>query len=479
MPATPVSLSRLRFDPASPLAVLVAALMLFAASTDAQDAPPEPPYTGVIAVDSVEARGSAGRVFYPVAELKKGDRVIVEDDDYFTWFRIQAPTSVRAHISQADVEAGGDGSRGVVTSDIAQVRVMGLDRTAEDSFKTLISLTKGDAVTILDRDDKRFIIEAPKGTTVFLPPGSVEPLQNQPEFDAEEDTPTPAPAPAPTPVVETPEIATDTPAPEAVTVGSAGDMVPLDAEVEADTSETPETQVTDVTAEVEADTDLPPLVVPPPLPTPADDADTPLVGDTPAADDGEPSETPADATTEAPAPKPVETLAVNEALRAVELEMLPQFELPVEQQPLDQIEAAYSQVAAEQELTGVDARIVENRLAAVSRNRQFAAALAQIEQRQSAVPTLEPLAIEPDADEPYAAVGVMSVSTVLSEQGGKVFRVVDPATRRTIAYVQPAVGVDPALSLGEIVGVRGQRQYDPSLNAQLIIAQQVKVLAAD
>ncbi|MEM1098739.1 MAG: hypothetical protein AAGH92_08115, partial [Planctomycetota bacterium] len=136
-------------------------------------------------------------------------------------------------------------------------------------------------------------------------------------------------------------------------------------------------------------------------------------------------------------------------------------------------------IAAEQELQGVDERIVANRLAAVSRNRQFAAALAQIEQRQSAVPTLEPLAIEPDADEPYAAVGVMSVSTVLSEQGGRVFRVVDPATRRTIAYVQPAAGVDPALSLGEIVGVRGQRQYDPSLNAQLIIAQQVRVLAAD
>ncbi|MEM9751799.1 MAG: hypothetical protein AAF916_00270 [Planctomycetota bacterium] len=463
---------------ALPAMVLAAVGLLLLATTPAA-AQPEPPYTGVVAVDSVEARGSAGRVFYPVAQLQRGDRVIVEDDDYFTWFRIQAPTSVRAHINQADVEAGGDGSRGVVTSDIAQVRVMGLDRSAEDSFKTLISLTKGDPVTIVDRDDKRFIIEAPAGTTVFLPPGSVEPLQNQPEFDAAEDTP--APTPAPTPVVETPEPAVDTSAPEPVTVGSAGDMVPLDAEVGADALEPADTAV--VTAEIEGEADLPPLVVPPPLPTPEASGDNmPLVGDAPAAEgdaeakaDGEPGEAgPAQA-----APKPVETLAVNPALREVELEMLPLFDLPVEQQPLDQIEAAYSQIAAEQELQGVDERIVANRLAAVSRNRQFAAALAQIEQRQSAVPTLEPLAIEPDADEPYAAVGVMSVSTVLSEQGGRVFRVVDPATRRTIAYVQPAAGVDPALSLGEIVGVRGQRQYDPSLNAQLIIAQQVRVLAAD
>jgi hypothetical protein len=92
---------------------------------------------------------------------------------------------------------------------------------------------------------------------------------------------------------------------------------------------------------------------------------------------------------------------------------------------------------------------------------------------------LEPLEVEPDANEPYAAIGVMSVSTVLSDQGTKIFRIVDPASRRTIAYVQPAAGVDPALSLGEIVGVRGQRQYDPSLNARLIIASQVNVLGAE
>ncbi|MEM7577056.1 MAG: hypothetical protein AAF328_06220 [Planctomycetota bacterium] len=473
MPATPVLLSYFRQAFVYPTAVLAGVLLLVVPA----DAQPEPPYTGVISVGSVEARGSAGRVFYPVAELQQGDRVIVEDPDYFTWFRIQAPPTVRAHISQADVEASGDGSRGVVTSDIAQVRVMGLDRTADDSFKTLISLAKGDAVTILDRDDKRFIIEAPQGTTVFLPPGSVEPLENQPEFDAEEDTPAPAPAPAP--VVETPEPAleTHTPTPEPVTVGTAGEMTPIDAEVQADTPDAGA-----ATADAAATTELPTLVVPPPLPAPSPasgETDAPLVGDTPQNADAPDAGDAATADAPAPAPKPVETLAVNDALRTVELEMLPLFALPVEEQPLDQIEAAYSQVAAEQELTGVDTRIVDNRLAAVSRNRQFAAALAQIEQRQSAVPTLEPLAIEPGLDEPYAAVGVMSVSTVLSEQGGKVFRVVDPASRRTIAYVQPAVGVDPALSLGQIVGVRGQRQYDPSLNAQLIVAQQVKVLDAN
>ncbi|MEM8784107.1 MAG: hypothetical protein AAGE65_14810 [Planctomycetota bacterium] len=478
----PVPVCRTRFasvrlSVALPIfAAMIATLLAWPAN-----AQPELPYTGVIAVDRVEARGSAGRVFYPVAVLEKGDRVIVENDDYFTWFRIQAPSSVRAVINQADVEAGGDGSRGVVTSDIAAVRVKGVDRTAGDSFKTLISLSKGDPVTILDREGSVFIIEAPRSSTVFLPPGSVVPLENQPEFDAEETPPTPQPTPAPAPA-ETPPPTAQTPptsepvddAPEAVTVGTAGDMVPLEAEVAP-----PSTEATDTAAasDTDAETELPPLVVPPPLPEPTADADMPMVGDSPATSAAAESE--AVTEPEAPLAAPVETLAVNDALRAVELEVLPLFNLPVEEQPLDQIEAAYSQVSDEHELTGVDARIVENRLAAVSRNRQFAAALAQIAQRQSAVPTLEPLAVEPEPDEPFAAVGVMSVSTVLSGDGTRVFRVVDPASRRTIAYVQPAVGVDPALSLGQIVGVRGQRQYDPSLNAQLIIAQQVRVLDAN
>ncbi len=459
--------------------VLALLVMLLPASAFAQ---PEPPYTGVISADSVEARGSAGRVFYPVAVLKKGDRVIVEDDDYFTWFRVQAPASVRAWVNQADVEAGGDGSRGVVISDFAQVRIMGVDRNADDSFKTLLTLSKGDTVNILDRQGSVFVIEAPKGSLVFLPPGSVTPLENQPEFDADEATPTPAPVPTPAPANasqpdETPaalpgDAADAEASAEAVTVGTAGDMVPLDAEAPA-AEPTPEATTAD------AETTLPPLVIPPPLPTPV--AEMPAVGDAPAiaeAEESTPGSADGDAGEQTPA-KPVETLAVNEALRAVELEMLPLFDEPVETQPLDQIEAAYSQVADENELTGIDARIVENRLAAVSRNRQFAAALKQIEQRQAAVPALEPLAVEPQADEPYAAVGVMSVSTVLSSDGRTTFRVVDPATRRTIAYVQPAAGVDPALSLGQIVGVRGTRQYDPSLNAQLIVAQQVRVLDAN
>ncbi len=465
----------------------------------AQGAEPETPYVGTVAFDTVEARSGAGRVFYAVAELKKGDRVTVIDDDFFTWFRVAVPSTVTATVRQADVEAKGNGSTGVVIADVATVNVLGVDRNAAESFKSLKRLSKGETVRIKTelgdngRDGDYFLIQPPRDALMFLPPGSVTPLRDQPEFDATEGDPTLDVSTNQTP--DEPDAArmadatdTDT-AP--VAVGTPGDMVPIDeaptpdttamVDIDEPTGDAPVAAVTEPATETDAnetsDEDVRIADVTPP----ADDrtGTTPVVLENPetATPDASMDTAVADADVpDGPAvePVPVETPAVNAALRAVELAMLPHFAKPVERQPLDEIEAAYRKVATENELVGVDERVVESRLAAVQRNRQFAAALKQIEQRRAAVPTVEPVKVEIDDSEPWAAIGVLTASSVLGDQAA--FRVVDPATRRTIAYLRPAAGVDPALHLGQIVGVKGPRQYDPALNNQLIIAQQVRTL---
>ncbi len=456
----------------------------------AQDKPATP-YVGQITFDSVEARSGAGRVFYPVAELKKGDTVTVVDDDFFGWFRVAAPDAVVAAVRQVDVEAKGSGERGVVVADIATVRVLGLERNAAESFKTLKTISKGDAVTILGRDGDYFLIKPPAESLVFLKPGSVEPSADQTvaappaeEFDATEfDGPADADDADASPVADDMTPADDV---MPVVADPAADAEPI-AEVQTDAETVVPEPVSDSVADTSADAVDPTLSLPdvaePSTGTDAGFGETTvdagsIVPADPAADpaaltDADTAEVVDDTAEELV----IETPAVNAALRAVELEQLPRFYQPVEQQPLDDMQAAYEAVQAEQELVGVDQRIVDARLAAIERNRQFAVALAQIRARQEAVPRVEPVQVDPDENEPFAAIGVLSVSTVLSSPDGPtLFRVIDPATRRTIAYVRPAAGVDPAPSVGQIVGVRGARQYDASLNNQLIVAQQVRVL---
>lgn len=458
------------------------------------------PYTAVVDVPKVQMRSGAGRAFYPVGELKRGATVTVVDE-YWDWYRIQAPQGVYMFVLRRDVDAKGDGTRGIVNTALTRVYAAGLNRAAADSFKFTMNLPKGQEVRIVATDGDHYKIVPPKGALVFLPPGTIKPVQAAPEVvDAAPAVPDAQP-PAADDMVPLDDAGTDTSGTAASGARPAAAASGTGSDASAgmnhpDTAAVPRIETPDTAAPTPTPTltlNVPAHTAPAvtatvhsantPQTTPAGESTTPAPGSDATAVGATTEET---TTTDAPPapPVPAETPAVTPGLRAVELAQLPRFNLPVERQPLDQMQQAYEAFviqAAEQgtELPLVDQRILEVRLAAIARNRQLAAALAQIQQRQQALPQIAPVKETVTDNEPFAAVGVLRASSVFSGDGmPQMFRVIDPATRRTIAYVRAAQGVDPTAALGQLVGVKGKREFDPSLNTHLITAQQVTILDA-
>ena len=449
------------------LATAAAAPLLAAPAAVAQAADaatPEPPFVGEVSVPRVEVRSGAGEFYYPVAELVEGDRVRVVES-FYSWYRIEVPEGLHAFVSAKDVDRRGDGSVGVVNAEATRVRIKGRDLGWDESFRTIKTLDPGDRVQIVaPAGGEAYEILAPEGSLVFLPPNSVRPLAGL----ADGTVPRPADPPRP-------------PAPPAAgadatgdTDPSRGEMVPLAEALAAETAQPPPPAPMSTLA-------IEPTPAPEPAPaeqpaTARPDTLPPLaLGNNPAATPEEPAP---DALSLSPITPPG---LASEGLAAVEEAQLPRFALPLEEQPLDEMEAAYAELLGGDALAGPERQLVESRLRAIQRNRQLTAAVAQIQQRKDGLVPVEPTAIEPEPEEPFAAVGILRTSTVFAgEEAGvalpKMFRVIDPATERTIAYLRPARGVDPVALLGQLVGVRGAKEIDATLGTPLITTQDVVAL---
>ncbi|BAM05014.1 SH3 domain-containing protein [Phycisphaera mikurensis] len=421
---------------------------------------PDPPFAGVISVDRVEVRSGAGESYYPVAVLEEGDRVTVVED-FYNWHRIEAPEGLHAFVSRRDLDRRGDGSVGVSNAEAARVTIKGIDRGWDESFRTIKTLAYGERVQIVAAaGDAAYEILAPAGSLVFLPPGTVKPLAQL------ASTPAPAPMPAPAPVVA------EDPTGEMVPLGDAGAEAPAPAPEAADVAALREGLEADAAAratlaaanaEAAAPVTLPPLVL----------------GDGEAAS-GDPV-TPGPSGAAGPAAGSAAT--PSEAVAAVEEAQLERFTLPLEQQPLAEMEEAYASLLGSGGLRPFEIRLVESRLRAIERNRQLMAAVEQIQQRKEGLAVVEPTVVEPEPDEPYAALGILRTSSVFAgEEGGvalpKMYRVVDPASERTIAYLRLARGLDATPLLGRVVGVRGNREIDPTLGTPLVVVQRIDALDA-
>ena len=482
---------------------------------------PAPPYEAVIDVPEAEVRSGAGRAYYPIAVLPEGTRITVQEE-YLNWYRVDVPDAASAYVLAKDVEFNGRGGSGParVSVDQAYAFHAGLDRGANTSFKRARVLRRGDTVQVIEVvDDEYLRIEPPAQTRAFLAPGTLRPA---PAPTA--STPEPPARTATTPTASGNEAgasaaatkrAADQTRPEGqidrptVEVVEVVDMVGVgegEGELNGPENASMSVEVIDerVSDTGEAVADAP---TPPPAPTVA-------TADTPA---GSASATPPDvfATPEPVTPQSVtpvnaaaadldpalalepisadsdaglangsgdtpESPALSDPLQAVERQMLPMFERPVDQQPLDQMAAAYNGLDADA-LPPFDQQLLEARLAAIARNRDLASALGTIQATQRDLPVLEPLELEADPGTAFEAVGVLRASRVFRGSGGGntplLFRVVDAGTNRTVAYLRPVEGVNAAGQLGALVGVRGTSAYDPSLRTTLITADAIVPLA--
>ena len=446
----------------------------------------EVPFTGVVVDDRVEVRAGPGRAYYVVGELEQGDRVRVEQV-LFGWNKIVAPDSTYSYISQAFVNAQGDGSTGVVNADRREVKAGALNGPGL-SYKTQAVLNRGDRVTILAEEGDHYRIAPPDEAHVYLPPGSIR-RANQLADLAEQAEPEAEPAEAP-PV--------ETPAPPAAAESDAAEATPdaeptptaepaAESDPEALTAAGPVTPSTAEAvpppgSEVTAEADPPAADTPESIVEEPDQPEIPTV----TLDTEDREAEPDDLDVEMAKGQDVTVEAETDALAELEARAIPMLKRPVEEQPIDELIAAYRDLLAREdvELSRNERQLVGLRIAVLQRNAQLRDALTRIEETRRAAASPAAEAGGTRANRPartsaagdFDAVGRLLASSVYDGRSlPRMFRLVDPTARRTLAYVAPA-DVDPSAMLGKLVGVVGTSQYDPSLKLRVFEVESIEVL---
>ncbi len=83
-----------------------------------------------------------------------------------------------------------------------------------------------------------------------------------------------------------------------------------------------------------------------------------------------------------------------------------------------------------------------------------------------------------DARADYNIVGYLNTSSIYDGRDlPRLFRVQDPESSRTLAYIQPDEEFDLVGMLGQMVGIVGNREYDGSLRLHLVEPRRIEVLA--
>lgn len=84
-----------------------------------------------------------------------------------------------------------------------------------------------------------------------------------------------------------------------------------------------------------------------------------------------------------------------------------------------------------------------------------------------------------EARSEYTVVGVLNASLVYDGQRlPLLYRIQDPATGQTVAYVAPGPGFQLSTMLGNLLGVRGDKAYDEALRVDVITPRTVDILTA-
>lgn len=455
----------------------------------------EAPYLGVVGSERVPLRAAAGPLYYIVGYAEPGDYVQVRDV-LFNWSRVQAPDGTKSYVLQRDIDRRGDGSTGVVNADYVVARAVSIEDGAaspEDSYIEHAVLSRGDAVRIVDTVDDYFLIESPASAYVFLEPDAVRAasaveiaryeaaLRNGPE----------------TVVAEAAEEPIEV-APEAVVV----DAAPAQAiQTQVQTSDTVIPTVPEIDTQVvirptdpaqnlvQAPGDPSPVAIAPSGAGSNGTAAALTTSDVvivpgPGVQGGGLSGLGSEPTTGTPMPAATGgdvVYASASTFDQVERAMLPEFLLPVTDQPLDDMEVAYQGVLQRSDLTATQVQTVESRLAVIASNRALANTIANLRASQREVDDAVAAGTLPLADPnlrpmQFDAIGMILTSSLYNGDGlPRLFRLVDPSTQRTVAYVEPA-GQNLEAFVGEIVGLAGQDAYDPSLRRRVFVPRYIEAI---
>ena len=196
-----------------------------------------------------------------------------------------------------------------------------------------------------------------------------------------------------------------------------------------------------------------------------------------------PDEAPAVELPPAP-PVAVATAEVMATFESLDARYTEGAELPLEDQPLDELEADYAALVAKAGEAGDPASlnlvpVIEARLKTIQIRRDALADLAEIRQMQASVEDRR-TALEAERAElaerveagriqVYEAVGELQTSS-LQTRGGTLFRLVDPVSKHTIIYAR-ATGDEAAALAGRLtrfIGIRGEVIEDELLKLKYV-----------
>ncbi len=424
------------------------------------------PFTGVITGNDVNIRAGAGTNYYAATQLDEGALVEVQDNQY-GWYLITPPPGSFSYISKAFVAAEGDGTEGVVTGNRVRVRAPS-PAGPEKSYRTQAMLNEGDRVSIVGSDGNYFKIVPPDPAMLFVKSDYVREAtaadlasvraaeEAEPEAVAgQEEVEDTGPPIVDTAVVGQTTETTDDDEPQLIDTDLGGGDIKAPT-IEMDTDTATEAATATDTGDVE---EAPTAEVADAEPAPADVEEV------------------TDAVERAPDARIRPYEPDNEKLAAVERRFDALRGTSVDDQPLDELLAAYRRLAAEQELSSTDERVVEARIALLEDRRELLATLQEIRKIRDQMDT-EESAAEPEREPAYTAVGRLLTSPYYD---GKrlplMYRLVDPLSERTIAYIKPSVLANVRNLLGRIVGIVGDIRHDEATNLRIITVNRADVLA--
>lgn len=82
-----------------------------------------------------------------------------------------------------------------------------------------------------------------------------------------------------------------------------------------------------------------------------------------------------------------------------------------------------------------------------------------------------------EARSEYTVVGILNASLVYDGQRlPLLYRIQDPSTGQTVAYVSPGPGFQLSTMLGNLLGVRGEKSYDEALRVDVVAPRTVDIL---
>jgi hypothetical protein len=508
--------------------------------------------------DSTEIWAGASQTFYTVGQLPKGSTVTV-NEMIAGWFVVKPPAGVFSVVSGSGVRLSDDKKTGTVTADKLDVFAFNPKAVAE-STRRQTTLNKGATVNVVSVEGAFLKITPPDGVVVFLKPGSVRridllnetaPIQpapavtapaakttaavataaektaassnekpavvyNQDKTASKTSNPSaaqpsattlPAPVePNPLPPEPAPIVAKPTAKPAAPAVNRAQAQV---------SSKGDPTGIPYVPAPVHVSTTTPST---PTLPESSTTASTAIVKESasspgaPVADalnadsKGESASLPVEETvvTQAMVMGTPQTNPSNDKLRILELKIEEIQQLPLEQQPLEDLLKQYQLLSNTADLSRRDSQLTAIRIQQLTNSMNIAKTLNELAASNKQFSEAEKAAQEKRAAETkaaaeaaaaataahqsrtstissnpvkYSAIGQLMASTVYDGSNGpRLYRLVDPANSRTVVYVQPGDNYDANKTLGRVVGIIGQTTYNPGLGLRIITVESIDVL---